>query len=85
MNYKNQEILYFIKVDNYGHCHEYYHVSDDLETVAEGYVKDEYDYGGDLDERIDLEIFDAGLNSLGVFTVYKTCKIEYSAYEKRVK
>jgi hypothetical protein len=79
-----EKIQYFISVDGWGANVEYYHVTDDLETVAESFVE-ENDYDGDGGSEFELEIFDAGMNSLGVFTVYKEYTVNYSAYEKRVK
>lgn len=72
---------YFISVDGWGSNAEYYHGSEDLEYVAESYIEDNDDHDGD--SEFELEIFDAGMNSLGVFTVYKEYAVNYSAYKKR--
>ena len=81
----SDKITYFIKPEGWHSAAEYCHVSDDLEMVLEEYTEDEYDYDGDVEDFAEFEIFDADMNSLGTFTVFKESVVEYKAQKKEVK
>lgn len=79
-----EKIQYFIKRDGYGSAMEYHHSSNDPEYVAECFVENHDDHDGYYGDKTELELFDAGMNSLGVFTVYKEYTVNYLAYKKEV-
>ena len=81
----SDKITYFIKPEGWHSAAEYCHVSDDLEMVLEEYTEDEYDYDGDVEDFAEFEIFDADMNSLGTFTVFKESVVEYKAQKKEVQ
>jgi hypothetical protein len=78
----HNKIQYIIRVDGFGTDMEYYHVSDDLEMVAERFVEDELE-DGDLDDETVVEIFDSEMASLGIYIVSKEHLVRYYARKKR--